>query len=932
MLNEKEIMLNEKENMIYEKSGGDLGAGGDNPYINGNDSLNSNFKIRNKNYTINVSREWTFNENIDMNSLSRIVDNIDKLSNKVGLAFNKQTCEKETWDGTKTIINNYYKGRLKSKPIHYKPNSKSKKGRHFSKECSLQGIPRTIRHTICRGLYKDYDMKNCHPTIFVKLCEAYGLSCDKIEYYIEKRDLCLKSFMEFTGWSKDDCKMSILKLMNGGNISELNYFGLEIPDSCKWILEFKDQCQLIHKNMVEHSDFFNHRKELINSKGKDVFNFNGKLVNKILCEFENILIQHAMHFCESNGIEIGANCFDGLLLRCCDKLNDDFLKKMQDYVVKNVGIPITFVEKEMDEFIDLTGFLNKNEKKLLEKEDKEIEKKEKKEIEKKEKKEKKDDRNRINLDEANERFLEKKRKKDEQEEKKRQQFESIKFLEKLSDSVLAEIFIQKTGDFLYRDLVQEKLYFYNHETFLYEPLHTIEYLIIYFNEFLQDYIDSVIPENDTEDDLKQKRVLDLLNARGLNNLLAVVKVKIPDSTDFIMENFNRKNIFPFQNKIVDFNLHYSDENFIRDRCKEDYCTFTTGNKYLYDDYDDKWIKEYGKQLLMTEDINYVNCLYTLLAHGLTNDNSIKLIIFFIGDGDNGKSALMNLIKMILQDFICTDASKAILKKGNSCLDTELVMLIGKRVATLSELRKEDNLDINLVKNISGDDKNIMLRPNANSVQISTIIDCKIMIPTNEMPTIPQKDSALLKRFGCFNFCNTFERSSTKLKEIMSMRNHVFTYLCRLASKLTLNNFQFNMCPQMLSYTSEIKGSIDTVKGFVSDMIDFTEVKGDYIITSDLYTMYKSYCEERGFTTNDILHIIPFGKKITKDYNLKNKKGAKKISKKVRDCYFFIKKRDGNGEIDDDDEEDISYDLDSSFDLHSRDEYESRGFTIGIPDM
>jgi P4 family phage/plasmid primase-like protien len=885
-------MLNEKENMICEKSDGDLGADRDNTYIKGNDSLNSNFKIRNKDYSIDVNREWTFNENIDMILLSRIVDNIDELGqNKIGFAFNKETCERETWDGTKTGLINYYKERLKSEPIHYKPNSKSKRGRHFSKKKSLQGNPRTIRHTISRGLYKDYDMKNCHPTIFVKLCETYGLSCDKIEHYINNRDLCLNSLIEFTGWTKDDCKMTVLKLMNGGNSNELfNYYGVNLPESCNWIREFKEQCLLIHQNMAEHSDFTYHRKELIKSSGKDVFNFNGKLVNKILCEFENILIQHAMHFCELNGIEIGANCFDGLLLKCCDKLNDDFLKKMQQYVVQNVGIPITFVEKEMDEFIDLTGFLNKNEKKLLEKEKKEQEKLLEKEKKEQEKLKKKQERDKKCIDELNERFLEKKRKQDEKDEKKRQELESVGLLEKLSDSVLAEIFIQNTRGFLYKDSVQEKLYFYNYETFLYEPLPTIEHLKIYFNEFLKDYIDSVIPENDIEDDLKNKRLLDLMNARGLNNLLSVVKVKIPDSTDFIMKNFNRKNIFPFQDKIVDFNLHESDENFIRERCKEDYCTFTTDNEFLYDNYDHDWLIKYGKQLLMTDNIDYVNCLYTLLAHGLTNDNSIKLIIFFIGDGDNGKSALMNLIKLILQEFICTDASKAILKKGNSCLDTELVMLIGKRVATLSELRKEDNLDINRVKNISGDDKNIMLRPNANSSQINTIIDCKIMIPTNEMPTIPQKDSALLKRFGCFNFCNTFERSSEKLKEINSKKNDLFTYLSKLASKLTLIKFQFNMCPEMLSYTSEIKSSIDTVKGFVNDMIDFTNEDSDFISASDLYTMYKSYCEERGFTGNDILNNIAFGKKITKGYNLKNKKKTKTIAGKSQDCYLFLKKR------------------------------------------
>ena len=64
------------------------------------------------------------------------------------------------------------------------------------------------------------------------------------------------------------------------------------------------------------------------------------------------------------------------------------------------------------------------------------------------------------VDEANERFLEKKRKQDEKDEKKRQETDSIRLLEKLSDSVLAEIFIQNTRGLLYKDSVQNILYFY----------------------------------------------------------------------------------------------------------------------------------------------------------------------------------------------------------------------------------------------------------------------------------------------------------------------------------------------------------------------------------------------------------------------------------------------------------------------------------------
>ena len=60
MLNEKENMICEKENMIYGKSGGDLGAGGDNTYINDCNSLNSNFKNNDELYKMTKVKKKHF--------------------------------------------------------------------------------------------------------------------------------------------------------------------------------------------------------------------------------------------------------------------------------------------------------------------------------------------------------------------------------------------------------------------------------------------------------------------------------------------------------------------------------------------------------------------------------------------------------------------------------------------------------------------------------------------------------------------------------------------------------------------------------------------------------------------------------------------------------------------------------------------------------
>jgi phage/plasmid-associated DNA primase len=329
------------------------------------------------------------------------------------------------------------------------------------------------------------------------------------------------------------------------------------------------------------------------------------------------------------------------------------------------------------------------------------------------------------------------------------------------------------------------------------------------------------------------------------------------------------------------------------------------------DFDQKWLEQHGSELLMTEKKVYIKCFYTSLAHGLTNDNSIKLITFWLGGGDNGKSVTMNLYKSVIGDFCCPDASKAILQKGNSCLDTEKFILAGKRIATISELTKQNKLDTNFVKSVSGDDKELMLRPKADSVQIPVVIDCKFVIPSNEMPHIPESDGALLKRIVCFNFCNTFARSSDKMKEILSKKNDLFTYLCQLASELTAKKFVFTPCEEMTTFTRTIKNTFDSVGGFMDDWMELTDNPEDFITADSLYNMYYAYCVGNDGDKREPLGKDAFGKALRKDpynYNSKERKKVRKINKtQSLMCYFFIKRKtstDVVGEVIEDDSDEI----------------------------
>lgn len=874
---------------------GDVFVGGDeSPILNkSNMSLNSNL-IKKREYEINVYENYVFNEfsYIDLHKLEIINDNIDYLlENKIiGFLTDKTNYKKTDWAGTKTIISEYYKNSKNKKSILYSPNKNNKIGRHFSKIPSLQGISRAIRHTICKDTLKDIDIVNAHPELLIQICKSYNIDCSDIEYYTQNRDSCLHSLMEWTSKSRDECKDIALALLNGGdNVEIFHSYGVEIPESCIWIKKYKNQIQNIHKSLCNIPDFSENKEITIKKYNNNpkIFNIEGKIVNNILCSYENIVVQHIMHYCNINNVKVISNCFDGCIIQPFDHI-DNFLDKLMTYVNTKTGFVLKIKEKEMSEGVSLEGLYTNKEKKDQEKE----EKKKLKDQEKEEKKRLKEE-----LDVKNKEEREKK--KYEQKLKKKQEDERIKlekrtFEERISDSIMAQEFIKKINGTIFFDKTTDSLYIYNEKNCLFELINSKFVIKTMIPDIIDEILDNMHYNNAVEMELIVDRKNALKNDKDQNLLLNQIIIRLEDSSDFILDNFNKKNLFPFQDKVVDFSKSPGDELFIRKRVKEDYFTFTTKNEYIHD-FNKDWCVNYFSEILNTQNLVYIEKFITLISHLLTPDNSLKLIIFLYGAGNNGKSLFCNSLKKIFSDFCCTDASKAILeRRGNSCLDTEKYILHGKRSATMSELKKTDKLDVTFVKRVSGNDADISMRIKADSLQKNYKIDCKFIIPCDTLPDLPNDNNALENRLCFISFNNIFSNNPAKKEEVEGMTDHLFSYLCQKASELTQNNFIFEMCDEMTNFTNDTKKSIITCIEFVEEYYELTDNINDKIKFSDLYDEYCNWCRDK-----DVKPMIKdaFGKKMMKapflfiddNTNTSRKKRLKEGSQ-THVFYRFIKKK------------------------------------------
>jgi putative DNA primase/helicase len=134
-----------------------------------------------------------------------------------------------------------------------------------------------------------------------------------------------------------------------------------------------------------------------------------------------------------------------------------------------------------------------------------------------------------------------------------------------------------------------------------------------------------------------------------------------------------------------------------------------------------------------------------LGYSVTGRVSEKAVFVWWGEkGDNGKSTLMNLLKLILGSY-CKSASKCLFikSKSDSKLTPEREVLKDTRLAVFSETSADDALNDEVLKMASGDDP-IRVNPKYQA-EYEFRSYAKLLIASNHKLAINVSDSAMVRR-------------------------------------------------------------------------------------------------------------------------------------------------------------------------------------------
>jgi hypothetical protein len=191
---------------------------------------------------------------------------------------------------------------------------------------SIQGINCKFRGLLMKHT-TDIDMKNAHPTILQWICNKHNIKCLELTYYIQNRENILLQFNEFN--DRDKAKKTYLSSINDNKINKKVKF--------QHFKDFDKEMKRIQKEIMKIEEY----KPLYLSVPDDKKdNIEGSGLNRILCMYENRILQKIIPFLKQKNIDISTLMFDGLMVFGFFYDNKELLKQITSIC-------------NTDEFIDL---------------------------------------------------------------------------------------------------------------------------------------------------------------------------------------------------------------------------------------------------------------------------------------------------------------------------------------------------------------------------------------------------------------------------------------------------------------------------------------------------------------------------------------------------------------------------------------------------
>lgn len=332
-----------------------------------------------------------------------------------------------------------------------------------------------------------------------------------------------------------------------------------------------------------------------------------------------------------------------------------------------------------------------------------------------------------------------------------------------------------------------------------------------------------------------KRALKYVEELGQTGFCkSTLKMCIPYMYDdkFLLKMNEQRELIGFENGVYDLS-----RGIFRDGSPDDYITFSTGlmyKKFSYDDPEVQELQEYLSKVFVNENIR--NYYLDFMCSCLMGGNKNKIFAVFTGQSDAGKSVAVKMIKAAFGDYWFDFPEETFLlgKRGNAgAARPDLARVRGKRLGILSEVARNQKLDISAVKKLTGNDS--FWARNGYEFDAKEIVPMFTSIMMcNEPPKIPASDEATWNRIRVIMFESLFPkptRADVKVPETLK------------------EQYKQKVFPQDPYFDDKIDGYVDALMWLLLErfklylkngLVEPNEVKyytNQYQLSNDIYKQF-----------------------------------------------------------------------------------------------
>ena len=216
----------------------------------------------------------------------------------------------------------------------------------------------------------------------------------------------------------------------------------------------------------------------------------------------------------------------------------------------------------------------------------------------------------------------------------------------------------------------------------------------------------------------------------------------------------------FSNGILDLR-----ELRFREGKQSDYVSMTTGYEFKEFNDDDVEIMEAEDYLSKTfPDTSIKDYFVEYCSSLLKGGNFNKTFLVMTGVGDNGKSVVVDVLYGVLGEYAKPLPTSLIFGKRtqSSGATPELASIVGIRFSALQESNKKDNVNIGILKELTGNDT--IYARGLNRDPIAFKPQLKISLICNKLPQISADDQATWNRLRVLPFESCFPEDENKIPD------------------------------------------------------------------------------------------------------------------------------------------------------------------------